>query len=75
MLAALETGVKGGKWYSLMDKVWHPATLAAAWLFHPLVLGWLTGSTRLLEWDVPELKPLLRKPRFPDPTTTDFLPW
>jgi RNA-directed DNA polymerase len=32
MLAALENGVKGGKWFSLMDKVWKRANLAAAWL-------------------------------------------
>jgi len=31
MLAALESGVKGGKWFSLIDKVWHPANLQAAW--------------------------------------------
>jgi len=30
MLAALETGVKGGKWYSLIDKVYSKDTLAAA---------------------------------------------
>jgi RNA-directed DNA polymerase len=31
MLSALGNGVKGGKWYSLMDKVYAPKTLAAAW--------------------------------------------
>ena len=31
MLAALENGVKGGKWFSLMDKVYAPRTLHAAW--------------------------------------------
>lgn len=31
MLAALEQGVKGGRWFSLMDKVYAPANLAAAW--------------------------------------------
>ena len=31
MLSALDNGVKGGRWYSLMDKVTAPATLAAAW--------------------------------------------
>jgi len=31
MLSALETGVKGGKWFSLMDKVYAPANLEAAW--------------------------------------------
>ena len=31
MIAALETGVKGGRWYSLLDKVSAHATLMAAW--------------------------------------------
>ena len=31
MVSALVNGVKGGRWFSLMDKVWAPATLALAW--------------------------------------------
>jgi RNA-directed DNA polymerase len=31
MLAALGNGVQGGKWFSLMDKVWRQSTLRAAW--------------------------------------------
>ena len=31
MLAALENGVRGGKWFSLIDKVYRPQTLRAAW--------------------------------------------
>ncbi len=31
MLSALGNGVKGGKWYSLIDKVYAPETLEAAW--------------------------------------------
>ena len=31
MLTALEQGVKGGVWYSLIDKVGASRTLAAAW--------------------------------------------
>lgn len=31
MLEALRNGVKGGIWFSLIDKVWRPATLEAAW--------------------------------------------
>lgn len=31
MLQTLETGVKGGKWFSLIDKVWKKANLGAAW--------------------------------------------
>jgi hypothetical protein len=30
MLQALEEGVKGGKWFSLMDKVYAPRNLVAA---------------------------------------------
>jgi RNA-directed DNA polymerase len=30
MVSALDNGVKGGRWYSLMDKVYAPATLMAA---------------------------------------------
>ena len=31
MVSALVNGVEGGKWYSLMDKVCAPHTLALAW--------------------------------------------
>lgn len=31
MLSALDNGVTGGKWYSLIDKVYAPATLGRAW--------------------------------------------
>lgn len=31
MLEALRKGVKGGVWFSLIDKVWRSATLEAAW--------------------------------------------
>jgi RNA-directed DNA polymerase len=31
MLSALVNGVKGGKWFSLMDKVYAPKTLQVAW--------------------------------------------
>jgi RNA-directed DNA polymerase len=31
MLAALKNGVKGGKWFSLVDKVYRAETLKAAW--------------------------------------------
>ena len=31
MLTALENGVKGGKWFSLIDKVYRSSTLEAAW--------------------------------------------
>lgn len=31
MVSALENGVRGGKWFSLVDKLTRPATLEAAW--------------------------------------------
>ena len=31
MLTTLETGVKGGKWFSLIDKVYRNRSLEAAW--------------------------------------------
>ena len=31
MLAALVSGVKGGKWFSLWDKVWRSGALERAW--------------------------------------------
>src|SRR5215218_6590133 len=31
MLKALENGVKGGKWFALIDKVWSERTLRQAW--------------------------------------------
>lgn len=31
MLTALENGVKGGKWFSLIDKAYRPSVLNAAW--------------------------------------------
>lgn len=32
MLEALDKGVKGGVWFSLIDKVYRPRVLMAAWL-------------------------------------------
>jgi RNA-directed DNA polymerase len=31
MLMALERGIKGGKWFSLIDKVWNPRNLESSW--------------------------------------------
>lgn len=39
MLQALEHGVKGGKWFSLMDKVWNRDNLAQGWLSTTLNQG------------------------------------
>jgi len=32
MLAALKRGLKGGKWFSLIDKVYFAANLESAWM-------------------------------------------
>jgi RNA-directed DNA polymerase len=42
MVLALVNGVKGGRWYSLMDKVYAPDTLEAAWS-HVLANGGAAG--------------------------------
>jgi len=31
MLTTLERGIKGGKWFSLMDKAWNPRNLESSW--------------------------------------------
>lgn len=38
MLAALERGVKGGKWYSLIDKVWSIANLQLTNIRYPNII-------------------------------------
>ena len=43
MLEALDKGVKGGVWFSLIDKVYRPRVLAAAWQ-HVKVKGRAVGS-------------------------------
>ena len=45
MLAALGNGVKGGKWHSMMDKIYAERTLRIAW--QPSML--FSRSTRLRE--------------------------
>lgn len=40
MLQALENGVKGGKWFSLIDKVWTLDNLSAAWM-----KSWINGGS------------------------------
>jgi len=53
MLAALGNGVKGGKWFSLIDKVYRKQTLNAAWNKLPISIpryaaGFTTSSMRNL---------------------------
>jgi len=40
MLQALENGVKGGKWFSLIDKVWNLDNLSASWM-----RAWANGGS------------------------------
>lgn len=39
MLQALEKGVRGGQWFSLIDKVWNRENLSAAWM-----AAWANGG-------------------------------
>lgn len=62
MLQTLETGVKGGKWFSLIDKVWKKGNLGAAW-FKAFVNGGSAGIdgqsikqfTARFEWEMDKL--------------------
>jgi len=47
MLEALVKGVKGGVWYSLIDKIQRPETLNAAWIAIKRN-GVIAGLTRTL---------------------------
>ena len=40
MLQALDNGVKGGKWFSLIDKVWNLDNLSASWM-----KAWANGGS------------------------------
>ena len=67
MLQSLETGIKGGKWFSLIDKVWKKANLGAAW-GKALVNGGSAGIdgqsikqfTARLDWEMDKLHRELR---------------
>ena len=50
MLAALQRGVKGGKWHSLIDKVWHPDTLMTRFHTHPFSRKWEGGLRTVVCW-------------------------
>ena len=64
MLAALGNGVKGNKWFSLIDKVYRPSTLQAAWQqvkANKGAAGTRRNHLRLLPMpDVPSLMPSQR---------------
>lgn len=54
MLEALEKGVKGGVWFSLIDKVIRPSTLYAAWLM-------VKANQGSAGWDHQSIKDFERK--------------
>ena len=68
MLTALEKGVKGGKWFSLMDKVYSPKNLRSAWARVRLNAG-AAGIDRQTidlfekneEWELGQLNEQLRE--------------
>jgi RNA-directed DNA polymerase len=82
MLAALEKGVQGGRWFSLMDKVYAPANLAAGWkrvrdnrgaagVDHQSVEQFESHATKYLE----ELHRELREGRYcPRPVRRQWIP-
>jgi len=63
MLEALEKGVKGGVWFSLMDKVYRPSTLYAAWLTVKANKG-SAGSPIKRPWSRAKISPHARKTTF-----------
>ncbi len=64
MVSALVNGVKGGKWYSLVDKVIRPTTLDAAW--HKVArnqgAAGVDGQSVLDGFERRRLRPILRQP-------------
>lgn len=77
MLAALGSGITRGKWYSLIDKIYRPATLQAAWQqvrhrFHPADISGqaVAAFERDAETCLAELEDALRKGNY-RPQTAD----
>jgi RNA-directed DNA polymerase len=68
MLTALENGVKGGMWFSLMDKVYSPKNLRAAWIRVQLNAGAAGIDKQTIdlfakneEWELKQLHEQLRE--------------
>jgi len=82
MLTALEQGVKGGRWFSLIDKVWKLENLRAAWTRVRANAGssGVDGQTiadyaRQLEQELTCLQAHLRRDRYvPQPVRRVWLP-
>ena len=70
MVSALVNGVKGGRWFSLIDKVWAPATLADESSQTLLDAGANHVASVLIE-SRNYLAGLLELPRLPVPDTVD----
>ncbi len=82
MLQALENGVKGGKWFSLIDKVWAEDNLSAAW-FKTMVNGGSAGVdgqniqqfTQHLGKQLEKLRQELKEQRYrPQPVRRHWIP-
>jgi len=82
MLEALETGVRGGKWHSLMDKVYRPANMKAAWervqanhgrggVDHMTIEAFEVGLDRRLESIAQQLRDGTYKPQ---PVRRSYIP-
>lgn len=82
MLQALENGVKGGKWFSLIDKVWNLDNLSAAWMkawenggcagMDGQSIGQFTGS---LSQELERLHRELKEGRYqPQPSRRHWIP-
>lgn len=61
MLQALENGVKGGKWFSLIDKVWKKENLSAAWIKTVRNAGSAGVDGQSLEQFAAQLRPELER--------------
>ena len=61
MLAALENGVRGGKWHSLMDKVYALPNLSAAWAAVRANAGAAGGDHQTIEHYERELEANLKR--------------
>ena len=82
MLAALENGVKGGKWFSLIDKVWREDNLLAAWnrVESNKGAGGVDGKTvhgfsRNVQWELEHIQKLLQGDKYePMPVLRTYIP-
>ncbi|MDD3249929.1 MAG: group II intron reverse transcriptase/maturase [Smithellaceae bacterium] len=61
MLEALEAGVKGGVWFSLIDKVYRPQTLYAAWKAVKRNRGSAGTDHESIEWFERKLEENIKK--------------